>query len=137
MATKSDSPTFPTPERKELFTYGFPNLKWLKEILFQDEHFDYILSRYCIFFLIIFFSIQNFISKHFDKIISSLFSRLFQYFRQEMLKWEPNSPPVSSFPNLILERGVIFQKNDPDKILNSMKFWGNLSGPVYIEEWFM
>ena len=67
-----------------------------------------------------------------------LFSfRLFQYFRQEMIKWEPNSPPISSFPNLILERGVIFQKYDPDKILNSMKFWRNLSGPVYIEEWFM
>ena len=54
-----------------------------------------------------------------------------------MIKWEPNSPPVSSFPNHILERGVIFQKYDPDKILYSMKFWGNLSGPVYIEEWFM
>ena len=37
-----------------------------------------------------------------------------------MIKWEPNSPPVSSFPNLILERGVIFPKYDPDKILNSM-----------------
>ena len=70
--------------------------------------------------------------------LSHLFSfRLFQYFRQEMIKWEPNSPPVSSFPNHILERGVIFQKYDPDKILNSMRFWGNLSGPVYIEEWFM
>ena len=54
-----------------------------------------------------------------------------------MIKWEPSSPPVSSFPNHILERGVIFQKYDPDKILNSMKFLGNLSGPVYIEEWFM
>ena len=54
-----------------------------------------------------------------------------------MTKWKPNSPPVSSFPNLNLERGVILQKYDPDKILNSMKFWGNLSGPVYIEEWFM
>ena len=67
-----------------------------------------------------------------------LFSfRLFQYFRQEMIKWEPISPPVSSFSKLILERGVILQKYDPDKILNSMKFWGNLSRPVYIEEWFM
>ena len=54
-----------------------------------------------------------------------------------MFKWEPNSPPVSSFSNHILERGVIFQKYDPDNILNSMKFWGNLSDPVYIEEWFM
>ena len=50
MASKSDSPTFPTPERKELFTYGFPNLKWLKEMLLQDEPFDYILSRYCIIY---------------------------------------------------------------------------------------
>ena len=50
-----------------------------------------------------------------------------------MIKWEPNS----YFPNLILERGVILQKYDPGKILNSMKIWGNLSGPVYIEEWFM
>ena len=54
-----------------------------------------------------------------------------------MLKWEPDSPPVSSFPNLILKRGVILQKYDPDKILSSMKFWGNLSGLVYMEEWFM
>ena len=55
MASKSDSPTFLTPERKELFTYGFPNLKWLKEMLLQDEPFDYILSRYrIIFFKIIF-----------------------------------------------------------------------------------
>ena len=59
MASKSDSPTFPTPEHKELFTYGFPNLKWLKEMLFQDEPFDYILSRYCIFFKIILNFIQN------------------------------------------------------------------------------
>ena len=59
MASKSDSPTFPTPEHKELFTYGFPNLKWLKEMLLQDEPFDYILSRYCIFFKIILNFIQN------------------------------------------------------------------------------
>ena len=68
MATKSDSPTFPTPEHKELFTYRFPNLKWLKEMLLQDEPFDYILSRYCIFsfFLEIFLkSNLNFISKAF------------------------------------------------------------------------
>ena len=59
MASKSDSPTFPTPEHKELFTYRFPNLKWLKEMLLQDEPFDYILSRYCIFFKIILNFIQN------------------------------------------------------------------------------
>ena len=77
MASKSDSPTFPTPERKELFTYGFPNVKWLKEMLFQDEPFDYILSRYCIIFqkkkILNFFFYPKFISKRFDKIISSLF----------------------------------------------------------------
>ena len=90
-----------------------------------------------LFFKIILNFIQNSSQDILIK-LSHLFSfRLFQYFRQEMIKWEPNSPPVSSFPNLILERGVIFQKYDPDKILNSMKFWGNLSGPVYIEEWFM
>ena len=50
MASKSDSPTFPTPEHKELFTYGFPNLKWLKEILLQDEPFDYIPSGTVLFF---------------------------------------------------------------------------------------
>ena len=75
MASESDSPTFPTPERKELFTYGFPNLKWLKEMLLQDEPFDYILSRYCIFKKkkknFEFYS--KFISRRFDKIISSLF----------------------------------------------------------------
>ena len=136
MASKSDSPTFPTPEHKELFTYGFPNLKWLKEMLLQDEPFDYILSRYCIF-LIILNSIQNLFQNMSIKLFHLFSFRLFQYFRQEMIKWEPNSPPVSSFPNLILERGVILQKYDPDKISNSMKFWGNLSGPVYIEEWFM
>ena len=37
-----------------------------------------------------------------------------------MIKWEPNSCPVSSFPNLILERGVILQKYDPDKILKTV-----------------
>ena len=111
MASRSDSSTFPTPERKELFTYGFPNLKWLKEMLLQDEPFDYILSRYCIyFFKIILNSIQNLFQNILIK-LSHLFSfRLFQYFRQEMIKWEPSSPPVSSFPNHILERGVIFQK---------------------------
>ena len=88
-------------------------------------------------FLIILNSIQNSFQNILIK-LSHLFSfRLFQYFRQEMIKWEPSSPPVSSFPNHILERGVILQKYDPNKILNSMKFWGNLSGPVYIEEWFM
>ena len=71
MASKSDSPTLPTPERKELFTYGFPNLKWLKEMHLQDEPFDYILSRYCIFNNFEFN--PKFISKYFDKIISSLF----------------------------------------------------------------
>ena len=50
-----------------------------------------------------------------------------------MLKWEPNSLPASSFPNLIMERGVILQNYNPDKILNSIKFWGDLSGPVYVE----
>ena len=133
MASKSDSPTFPTPERKEFFTYGFPNLKWLKEMLLQDEPFDYILSRYCIF-LIILNSIQNLFQNMSIKLFHLFSFRLFQYLRQEMIKWESNSPPVSSFPNHILERGVIFQKYDPDKILNSMKFWGNLSGSVYIEE---
>ena len=137
MASKSNSPTFPTPECKELFTYGFPNLKWLKEMLLQDEHFDNILSRYCIIFFLILNSIQNLSSNILIKLSHLLSFRLFQYFRQEMSKWEPNSPPVSSFPNLILERGVIFQKGDADKILNSMNFAGNLSGPVYIEEWFM
>ena len=73
MASKSDSPTFPTPEHKELFTYGFPNLKWLKEMLLQDEPFDYILSRYCIIFFNNFEFYPKFISNHFDKIISSLF----------------------------------------------------------------
>ena len=73
MASKSDSPTFPTPEHKELFTYGFPNLKWLKEMLLQDEPFDYILSRYCIFFFNNFEFNPKFISKYFNKIISSLF----------------------------------------------------------------
>ena len=74
MASKSGYPTFPTPEHKELFTYGFPNLKWLKEMLLQDEPFDYILSRFCIFFFLNNFEIYpKFISKHFNKIISSLF----------------------------------------------------------------
>ena len=73
MASKSDSPTFPTPEHKELFTYEFPNLKWLKEMLLQDEPFDYILSRYCIFFKNNFEFYPKLISRHFDKIISSLF----------------------------------------------------------------
>ena len=73
MASRSDSSTFPTPERKELFTYGFPNLKWLKEMLLQDEPFDYILSRYCIIFFNNFEFNPKFISKYFDKIISSLF----------------------------------------------------------------
>ena len=71
MASKSDSPTFPTPECKELFTYGFPNLKWLKEMLLQDEPFDYILSSYV--FLNNFEFNPKFISKHVNKIISSLF----------------------------------------------------------------
>ena len=136
MAYKSNSPIFPTPEHKELFTYGFPYLKWLKEMLLQDEPFDYILSRYCIF-LIILNSIQNLFQNMSIKLFHLFSFRLFQYFRQEMIKREPNLPPVPSPPNLILERGVILQKYDPDKILNSMKFWGNLSGPVYIEEWFM
>ena len=79
MASKSDFPTFPTPEHKELFTYGFPNLKWLKEMFLQDEPFDYILSRYCIFFFFFLKKKKNFefyskfISRRFDKIISSLF----------------------------------------------------------------
>ena len=41
-------------------------------MLLQDEPFDYILSRYCIF-LTNFEFYPKFISRRFDKIISSLF----------------------------------------------------------------
>ena len=72
MASKSDSPTFPTPEHKELFTYGFPNLKWLKEMLLQDEPFLITFFPGTVF-LNNFEFYPKFISRRFDKIISSLF----------------------------------------------------------------
>ena len=60
MASKSDSPTFPTPEHKELFTYGFPNLKWLKEMLLQDEPFDYILPGIVLYIFNFFLILSKF-----------------------------------------------------------------------------
>ena len=131
---------FPTPERKGLFIEGFPTLKWLKEMFAQDEPFDHILTRYfnplfllIILFLDFFFFFYFPFSKHFLYIY--LF-RLFHYFRHQILKWGP-SHSDGSFTNRIMERGIYLWSHDPDKLLLCKKFWGPISGSVFVQEWFM
>ena len=125
---------FPTPERKGLFIEGFPTLKWLEEMFAQDKPFDHILTRYVnsFFFHSIF---RIFLSlKMFFKYIP--FFRLFHYFQHQILKWGP-SRSDGSFTNQIMERGIYLWAHDPDKLLFCKKFWGPISGSVFVQEWFM